>query len=81
MIVQLVRDGFGVAAIPRLFVDDLIARGDVVELPLQPLPPSIVVSMSRRAGAPLLVHGAANAARAACHRYCELGDPRLIERL
>ncbi|MGF6470358.1 DNA-binding transcriptional LysR family regulator [Paraburkholderia youngii] len=81
VIVQLVRDGFGVAAIPRLFVDDLIARGEVVELPLQPSPPSIVVSMSRRADAPLLVHGAANAARAACHGYCELGDRRLIERL
>jgi DNA-binding transcriptional LysR family regulator len=81
VIVQLVRDGFGVAAIPRLFVDDLIARGEVVELPLQPSPPSIVVSMSRRADAPLLVHGAANAARAACHGYCESGDRRLIERL
>jgi DNA-binding transcriptional LysR family regulator len=81
VIVQLVRDGFGVAAIPRLFVDELIARGEVVELPLQPSPPSIVVSMSRRSDAPLFVHGAANAARTACHAYCEHGDARLIERL
>jgi len=81
VIVQLVRDGFGVAAIPRLFVDDLIARGEVVELPLQPSPPSIVVSMSRRTDAPLFVHGAANAARAACHDYCAHSEKRLIERL
>jgi len=48
---------------------------------LQPSPPSIVVSMSRRSDAPLFVHGAANAARTACHAYCEHGDARLIERL
>ena len=56
VIVQLVRDGFGVAAIPVLFVDALIESGEVVELPLQPSPPSIVVSMSRRADAPRFVH-------------------------
>lgn len=71
----------GSQAIPRLFFVDLIERGEVVELPLQPSPPSIVISMSRRADAPLFVHGAANAARAACHGYCELGDRRLIEHL
>jgi DNA-binding transcriptional LysR family regulator len=81
VIVQLVRDGFGVAAIPRLFVDDLIANGEVVELPLQPSPPSIVVSMSRRADAPLMVHGAATAARSACREYCEKSERRLIEAL
>ncbi|VVE81602.1 LysR family transcriptional regulator [Pandoraea sputorum] len=81
VIVQLVRDGFGVAAIPRLFVDALIANGEVVELPLQPAPPSIVVSMSRRADAPLFVHGAGTAARAACAEYCQKSDRRLVELL
>ncbi len=81
VIVQLVRDGFGVAAIPRLFVDKLIESGEVVELPLQPAPPSIVVSMSRRADAPLFVHGAANSARAACAEYCYNSDRRLVEAL
>ena len=81
VIVQLVKDGFGVAAIPRLFVDDLIKRGEVVELPLQPAPPSIVVSMSRRADAPLFVHGAATAARTACSEYCARSDRRLVELL
>ncbi|WP_321922390.1 LysR family transcriptional regulator [Paraburkholderia guartelaensis] len=81
VIVQLVRDGFGVAAIPRLFVDALIESGEVVELPLQPSPPSIVVSMSRRADASRQVHAAATAARAACHEYCAKSDKRLVEAL
>ncbi|QCP48950.1 LysR family transcriptional regulator [Trinickia violacea] len=81
VIVQLVRDGFGVAAIPRLFVDALIESGEVVELPLQPSPPSIVVSMSRRADASRHVHAAATAARAACHEYCAKSDRRLVEPL
>lgn len=81
VIVQLVRDGFGVAAIPRLFVDALIESGELVELALQPSPPSIVVSMSRRADASRLVHAAATAARAACHEYCAKSDRRLVEAL
>ena len=81
VIVQLVRDGFGVAAIPVLFVDALIESGEVVELPLQPSPPSIVVSMSRRADAPRFVHGASIAARAACHEYCEKSKRLLVEAL
>ncbi|WP_175818918.1 MULTISPECIES: LysR family transcriptional regulator [unclassified Burkholderia] len=81
VIVQLVRDGFGVAAIPVLFVDALIESGEVVELPLQPSPPSIVVSMSRRADAPRFVHGASIAARAACHEYCEKSTRLLVEAL
>lgn len=81
VIVQLVRDGFGVAAIPRLFVDALIESGEVLELPLQPLPPSIVVSMSRRVDESRIVHGAASAARAACHEYCARSNRRLIEAL
>ncbi len=81
VIVQLVRDGFGVAAIPRLFVDALIECGEMVELPLQPSPPSIVVSMSRRADASRLVHAAATAARTACHEYCAKSDRRLVEPL
>jgi DNA-binding transcriptional LysR family regulator len=81
VIVQLVRDGFGVAAIPRLFVDALIENGEVVELPLQPSPPSIVVSMSRRSDAPRIVHGAATAARVACREYCAKSNRRLVEAL
>src|SRR3546814_1202990 len=44
-IVQLVRDGYGVAAIPALFVANEIKNGTFIELPIQPTPPSIVLSM------------------------------------
>jgi len=69
-IVQLVKDGYGVAAIPGLFVSNYLDSGEFVTLPLQPVPPSIIVSMCLRANAEMLVHAAANVARSACAAYC-----------
>jgi DNA-binding transcriptional LysR family regulator len=69
-IIQLVKDGYGVAAIPSLFVAPYLHSGEFVELPLQPLPPSIVVSMCHPSEPKAMVHAAANAARRACGDYC-----------
>lgn len=78
-IVQLVKDGYGVAAIPGLFVSEFLESGELVELPVQPAPPSIIVSMCRRAGAEMLVHAAAATARLVCAGYCAQIDQRYIE--
>jgi DNA-binding transcriptional LysR family regulator len=78
-IVQLVKDGYGVAAIPGLFVSDSLESGELVELPVQPAPPSIIVSMCLRAGSGMLVHAAAATARLVCAGYCAQIDQRYIE--
>jgi len=80
-IIQLVQDGFGVAAIPSLFVSGQLESGEFVELPVQPTPPSIFVSMSRHANADMPVHAAATAARVACAAYCARVHKRYIEAL
>lgn len=80
-IVQLVKDGYGVAAIPSLFVSAALDTGEFIELPVQPEPPSIIVSMCLHANAEMLVHAAANAARQACAGYCAQVDPRYIKAL
>ena len=80
-IVQLVKDGYGVAAIPSLFVSAFLDSGEFIELPVHPEPPAIIVSMCLHANAPMLVHAAANAARAACASYCAQVDARYIEGL
>lgn len=80
-IIQLVKDGFGVAAIPWLFVSSYLERGEFVELPVQPVPPPIIVSMSRRTNASVAVHGATTAIRQACADYCGQVDPCYIEGL
>lgn len=80
-IVQLVKDGYGVAAIPSLFVVGALESGEFIELPAQPEPPSIIVSMCFHANAQMLVHAAANAARQACASYCAKIDPRYIKSL
>jgi DNA-binding transcriptional LysR family regulator len=80
-IIQLVKDGFGVAAIPWLFVSSQLESGEFVELPVQPVPPSIIVSMSRRTNAAVAVHAAATAMRAACSEYCGQVHERYIESL
>ncbi|MBB5609287.1 MULTISPECIES: LysR family transcriptional regulator [unclassified Janthinobacterium] len=80
-IVQLVKDGYGVAAIPSLFVASQLDSGEFVKLPVQPEPPSIIVSMCWHSNAEMLVHAAANAARQACARYCAQVDPRYIKSL
>ncbi|MET3129860.1 DNA-binding transcriptional LysR family regulator [Oxalobacteraceae bacterium GrIS 1.11] len=77
-IVQLVKDGYGVAAIPSLFVSGMLDSGEFIELPVQPVPPPIIVSMCLHANADMLVHAAANAARLACAGYCAQVAPRYI---
>jgi DNA-binding transcriptional LysR family regulator len=80
-IVQLIRDGYGVAAIPSLFVNAALADGEFVELPLQPVLPAIIVSMCFHANADMAVHAAANTARQTCASYCAKLDARYIEAL
>lgn len=65
-IVQLINDGYGVAAIPSLFVRANLESGEFVELPVQPVPPPIIVSMCFHGNAEMLVRAAANSARLAC---------------
>lgn len=80
-IVQLVRDGYGVAAIPSLFVAGALESGEFVELPVQPEPPAIIVSMCFHNNAEMLVHAAANLVRQVCASYCAQVDPRYIKPL
>ncbi len=80
-IVQLVQDGYGIAAIPSLFVSNYLVSGEFVELPVHPIPPSIIVSMCLHANAEMLVHAAASAARLACASYCTQVDQRYVEAL
>jgi DNA-binding transcriptional LysR family regulator len=78
-IIQLVMDGYGVAALPSLLVAPLLASGELVELSMPVCPPSFVISMCRRADAGMMVLVAAGVARLACDRYCQKMDRRLIE--
>lgn len=80
-IVQLVRDGYGVAAIPHLFVDKELEAGEFVELPLKPLPPPIVVSLCKPVDANTVTHAAADAAYHACLTYCRAWKKDFIEAL
>lgn len=80
-IVQLIKDGYGVAAIPSLFVSGQLESGEFVQLPVQPEPPSIIVSMCLHTNAEMVVHAAANAARLACASYCAQIDGRYIKSL
>lgn len=80
-IVQLARDGYGVAAIPGLFVADELASGEFVELPLKPMPPPIVVSLCMPVDATPTIRAAANAAQLACSAYCQSRRKDLIEPL
>jgi len=68
-IVQLVRDGYGVAGIPSLFVAKELQSGEFVELPLKPVPPPIIVSSCKPVDASVMVNAAANAAHVACSAY------------
>ncbi|WP_116134873.1 LysR family transcriptional regulator [Trinickia diaoshuihuensis] len=80
-IVQLVRDGYGVACIPSLFVTEELRTGEFVELPLKPVPPPIVVSVCKPANASAMVNAAASAAHIACTAYCRTKRRDLIEAL
>ncbi|SFU56646.1 LysR family transcriptional regulator [Pseudoduganella namucuonensis] len=80
-IVQLVKDGYGVAAIPSLFVSGFLDTGEFIELPVHPEPPPILVSMCFHANAAMMVHAAATAARLACAGYCAQVGPHYIKSL
>jgi DNA-binding transcriptional LysR family regulator len=77
-IVQLVRDGYGVAAIPALFANDDLESGRFAELLLGPVPPPIDVSLCTSINAPPAVIAAAEVARSACATYCGQKSSSLI---
>lgn len=79
--IHLLRDGFGVAAVPSLLVASFLDSGELVELEGLPSPPSIVVAMCRRDDAGIATHTAARAAREVCTQYCLTQDKGLIEAL
>ncbi|WP_207004435.1 LysR family transcriptional regulator [Trinickia mobilis] len=80
-IVRLVKDGYGVAAIPSLFVAQELEANTLVELQIDPQPASIVVSLSRHRDCGMMVHAAAKAARVVCAAYCSTMNGRLIRTL
>ncbi|WP_433706026.1 LysR family transcriptional regulator [Paraburkholderia sacchari] len=78
-IVQLVRDGYGVAAIPTLFARDELESGRFTELAIDPLPPPIDVSLCTLTNASPTVAIAADVAWNACSTYCGTRPSSLIE--
>jgi DNA-binding transcriptional LysR family regulator len=80
-IVQLVRDGYGIAALPRLIVAEELKSGEFVELPLKPLPPPIIVSLCLPTGATRPVSLAANVVRDACVSWCRMHGDEWIRAL
>jgi DNA-binding transcriptional LysR family regulator len=68
-IVQLIKDGYGIAAIPGLFVKDDLVTGEIVELPIQPTPPAFLVAMCRRTDAKAKVRAAAGTILKSCLKY------------
>jgi len=80
VIVQLLRDGYGVAAVPALFVEPFLRSGELGELQVRPLPPPIPVAMCYRDDASLGVLAAARVAREACDAYAQALGRQLIER-
>lgn len=68
-IVKLVKDGYGIAAIPGLFVSDYLESGEFIELPIQPTPPSIIVTMCHHADTELMIHAAAKVVKQACSQF------------
>jgi DNA-binding transcriptional LysR family regulator len=80
-IVQLVRDGYGVAAMPSLIVADELQSGEFVELPLKPVPPPIVISLCKPTNANTMINTCATAAHVASTEYCRGMHKDLIEAL
>ena len=68
-IVQLVKDGYGIAAIPSLFVKDYLRRGEFLELPIHPALPSFMVAMCHRTEAKAKILATASTIRKACLKY------------
>ncbi|QET01843.1 MULTISPECIES: LysR family transcriptional regulator [Cupriavidus] len=77
--IHLLRDGYGVAAVPSLLVAEYLDTGELVELPMLPSPPPIVIALYRRDDARVAVHAAAAVAREVCSQYCDALPAALIE--
>jgi DNA-binding transcriptional LysR family regulator len=77
-IVRLILDGYGIAAIPTLFVNEHLKTGEVVNLPALPALPVIIVTLCHHAEAEVKVHAAANVARQACAEFGSQFDENLI---
>lgn len=79
--IHLLRDGYGVAAVPSLFVAPFLDSGELVALPALPVPPAIVVALCRRADAGVATLAAAGAAREVCRGFCAQQGKAAIEAL
>ncbi|XUW92463.1 LysR family transcriptional regulator [Burkholderia sp. M6-3] len=80
VIVKLLRDGFGIAAVPALFVEPYLTSGELGQLQVRPLPPPINVAMYYRDDADVGVLAAARVARNACDAYAKAMGRQLIEK-
>jgi DNA-binding transcriptional LysR family regulator len=80
VIVKLLRDGFGIAAVPALFVEPYLTSGELGQLQVRPLPPPINVAMYYRDDADVGVLAAARVARNACDGYAKAMGRQLIEK-
>lgn len=78
VIVKLVRDGYGIAAVPALFVEPYLSRGELGQLQVRPLPPPIDVAMYYRDDADVGVLAASRVARNACDQYAKAMGRQLI---
>jgi DNA-binding transcriptional LysR family regulator len=65
VIVKLLRDGYGIAAVPALFVEPFLSSGELGQLQVRPLPPPITVAMYYRDDADVSVLAASRVTRCA----------------
>jgi DNA-binding transcriptional LysR family regulator len=80
VIVKLLRDGYGIAAVPALFVEPYLSNGELGQLQVRPLPPPIDVAMYYRDDADVGVLAASRVARNACDQYAKAMGRQLIEK-
>ena len=78
-IVQLVRDGYGIAGIPGVFVSNELQAGEFIELPLKPALPPINVSLCKPAAPDTMVSAAAAVAHGACLAWCRATSRDLVQ--
>lgn len=79
--IHLLKDGYGVAAVPSLLVASFVESGELMALAGLPDPPPIVVAMCRRADAGVATLAAARTARDVSGHFCQAQDKALIEAL
>ena len=80
-ILRLVREGFGLAAIPPLFVRPELERGDLVQY-AGPALPALTVSVVHLSAAPPAVHAVATTTREVVAAYCrDVGVPWAVSLL